>query len=161
MRHDSLKDRDGFDTIDVAAVWPASAQVAPLPIQELDPSAGAHPAPAAAAPDVPPAAGLMIAGSYLALLAALAVVTVGSGKSVLAIVIAAFFMLMFFSIPAIFLGVDGAGRRPRSFDRFMQEGMQTLTGHSGGAAALVQMLVVPVLLTFGVICIGIASLFIR
>lgn len=31
-----LKKRDGFDTADIAAVWPASAQVAPLPVLEIE-----------------------------------------------------------------------------------------------------------------------------
>lgn len=160
MRHDALNDPQEFDTIDVAAVWPASAQVAPLPIPETVDAAGMVTGGEAAIPDVPPAAGVMIAGTYAALLAALAIVTVGSGKSMLAIVVAAFFLFMFFSIPAVFFGVDQAGRLPRSFGRFMDEGMQTLTGHNSGREVLVQMLLVPVLLTFGVVCMGIAAAFI-
>lgn len=31
-----LKKRDGFDTADIAAVWPASAQIAPLPVLEIE-----------------------------------------------------------------------------------------------------------------------------
>lgn len=159
MRHQSVHDRDKYDTVDVAAVWPATAQVAPLPIPEIAEDAQlANPAPAV--PDVPPAAGLMIAGTYVALIAALAVATVGSGKSILAIVIAFFFVLMFFSVPAVFFGVEGDVHERRSFSVFMERGMQTLTGHNSGAAALVQMLLVPAALTFGVICMGVAAAFI-
>ena len=31
-----LKKRDGFDIADIAAVWPASAQIAPLPVLEIE-----------------------------------------------------------------------------------------------------------------------------
>ena len=158
MRHDSLKDPQAFDTVDIAAVWPSGAQIAPLPIPELGdlqeaPPSGATPA----APDVPAAAGFMIAGSYVTLLIALAVATTGSGKSLFAIVIAAFFICMFFAVPSVFLGVDAAGRRGRNFSDFMERGMQTVTGHCSGRAALVQMLLVPVMLTFGIVCMGIAA----
>lgn len=161
MRHDSLKDPDSFDRVSVPAVWPRATQVMPLPVADaVDEVAEQVTSATPAVPDVPPAAGIMIAGTYVALLAALALVTAGSGKSIFAIVIAAFFVFMFFSVPAIFFGVDGANRAPRSFNRFMQEGMQTLTGHCSGKAVLIQMLMVPVLLTFGVICMGIAAAFI-
>lgn len=160
MRHDSLKTRDDYDTVDVAAVWPASAQVAPLPIPDLvDGSEEQVVRSTPAAPDVPAAAGFMIAGTYVALIAALAVATVGSGKSLMAIVIAFFFVFTFFSVPAIFFGVEGDEHGRRSFSKFMEEGMETLTGHNSGRAVLVQMLLVPVLLTFGVICMAISVAF--
>jgi hypothetical protein len=37
----------------------------------------------------------------------------------------------------------------------MEQGMETLTGHSDAGAALVQMLIVPVLLTFAILATGI------
>lgn len=158
MRHEALKDREKFDTVDVAAVWPASAQIAPLPIPELTPGKDRRVNRGAlAAPDVPVEAGVMIAASYGLLLLTLALATVASAKAVFAIVIAAFFLLMFFAVPAVFLGIDSAGNRGRSFSDFIERGMETLTGRCGGAAALVQMLVVPVLLTIGAVCIGIAA----
>jgi hypothetical protein len=67
-------------------------------------------------------------------------------------------MLMFFTVPATFFRVEG-GRRP-SFEPFLAQGMDTLTGHSSAGAALVQMLIVPVSLTIGVTAIGIAAAFI-
>lgn len=158
MRHDSVKDRNEYDIVEVAAVWPATAQLAPLPIPELTERADSQPAaPAPAAPDVPAAAGFMIIASYVALLAALTLATAASGQSIFAIVIAAFFLFMFFSVPAVFLSVDAGQRRGRSFRDFLDRGMQTYTGHCGGGAALVQMLMVPVLLTFGIICMGITA----
>ena len=56
----------------------------------------------------------------------------------------------------IFFSVEqSTGRRP-SFERFLREGMATMTGRSSGRDALIQMLIVPVMLTFGVIAMGIA-----
>ena len=39
----------------------------------------------------------------------------------------------------------------------MRDGMNTLTGHSTGGAALVQMMIVHDLLTFGVLLMGVAA----
>ncbi|HEX8654142.1 MAG TPA: hypothetical protein VF693_02820 [Allosphingosinicella sp.] len=62
---------------------------------------------------------------------------------------------MFFAVPKIFLAVEAApGRRP-TLGAFMRDGTATLTGRSGGANALIQMLVVPVLLTLGLGAMGI------
>ena len=81
----------------------------------------------------------------------LAIGTTGSGKSLLSIVVAAFFLSMFFAVPAVFFGVaDEKAERP-SLARFMEQGMQTMTGHSSGGEALVQMLAVPVCLIFGML----------
>ena len=43
------------------------------------------------------------------------------------------------------------------FDGFLREGMETMTGHSTSAAALVQMLIVPVMLTLGIAAMGVAA----
>jgi hypothetical protein len=158
MRHESLEDRQPFDAVDIAAVWPSSAQVAPLPIPDLAETREPRPTIAtAAAADVPAAVGIMIVVSFGMLLAALALATAGSGQSVFAIVIAAFFLFMFFAVPAVFLGVEAAERRGRSFDDFMERGMATLNGHCTGGAALVQMLLIPVSLTVGIVFMGIAA----
>ena len=56
MRHENLMKREGVDALDIAAVWPASSQVAPVPVPELAaPIESAQPTPAA--PDVPAAVG--------------------------------------------------------------------------------------------------------
>lgn len=112
-----------------------------------------------AAPDVPPAVGGLIAAVYTVLLAALFVATAGSLSSIFAIAMAAVFLAVFFTVPAIFFVVEGDSSRRPSLDTFMQRGLQTYTGHSSGSAALVQMLVVPVFLTFGVVGIGIIIAF--
>jgi hypothetical protein len=67
------------------------------------------------------------------------------------------FLVAYFTVPWLFLKQEPkTGRRP-SLDRFMRDGMETFTGHSTGAAALVQMIIVPVLLTLGVAMMGIAA----
>ena len=155
MRHEALNAREPLDALDIAAVWPATTQIAPLPLPDI--VEDANPLPAEAAPDMPVAAGAFLVVAYSAVLTLLAVATAGSGRSLLAIGVAVFFLFMFFSVPAVFLGIEREqGRRP-TLARFLETGMQTLTGHSSGREALVQMLVVPVSLAFGVLCIAIAT----
>lgn len=156
MRHAQIAEKDSYTKIDIAAVWPASPQLAPVPLPEgADAPAVVDFAPTPAAPELAGGVGWLIAGSYATLLATFALATAGSRESLFAIAIAAFFMLMFFAVPATFFGVEGA-KRP-SMDRFLAEGMETLTGHATARSALVQMLIVPVLLTLGVIAMGIAA----
>jgi len=156
MRHVDVSAQENFTIIDIAAVWPASPQVAPLPLLEPESAlATAEFQSTEAAPDVPAAVGGLIAGAYAMLLATFVLATVGSAESIFAVAIAAFFMLMFFAVPAIFFHIE-SGRRP-TFERFLAHGMDTLTGRTSAGAALVQMLIVPVSLTFGVIAIGIAA----
>ena len=144
-----------YDSADIAAAWPVSAQVAPLPISDIDAIADLrthHPTPAA--PDVPAAVGGLIAASYAALIAALAWATAGSGSSIFAIAIAAFFVVVFFTVPRVFFAIEPSTGRRVSFDRFLGQGLDTLTGHNSGKAVLVQMLVVPISLTLGILAIG-------
>jgi len=161
MRHEQIKVKDSYGKVDVAAVWPSTGQVAPLPIPDIEPSAAQEVFRAApAAPDVPAGVGILIAGSYAALVAAFAFATVASSHSIFMIVISALFVVTFFTVPRIFLGTEPkSGRRP-TLERFLSQGMETLTGHSSGRDALVQMLIVPVSLTLGVIVMGIAAAFI-
>ena len=148
--------RQDYDAIDIAAVWPTSAQLAPYPVPELEPI-GQIPSFQAtpAAPDVPAAVGGMIAASYAGLIAALAVATAGSAESIFVIVIVALFVIAFFTVPRIFFAVESDSSVRASFDVFLRKGMDTFTGHNSGKAALVQMLVVPVMLTLGVLAMGI------
>jgi hypothetical protein len=88
MRHDQIKATDSFTTVDLAAVWPASAQVAPLPLPDMQPPAEAAAfTPTPAAPDVPAAVGGMLVAAYAALLGSFALATVASAHSVFMIVI--------------------------------------------------------------------------
>lgn len=145
----------GYDSADIAAAWPVSAQIAPLPISEIEVLVDLRPHhPAPAAPDVPAAIGGLIAASYAALIAALAWATAGSGSSIFAIAIAAFFVVVFFTVPRIFFAIEPSNGRRVSLDRFLGQGLDTLTGHNSGKAVMVQMLVVPISLTLGVFAIG-------
>ena len=158
MRHEQIHIKDSFDTVDVAAVWPASTQVAPLPIPDIEGTAAQQTFRAtAAAPDVPASVGSLIAASYAILVGAFALVTTGSKESIFAVAISALFVAIFFTVPRIFLSVEPRdGLRP-TLNKFLDHGMETLTGHSSGGAALVQMLIVPVFLTFAVLTIGLLS----
>lgn len=165
MRHDQIFAKDSYDRIDigkVAAVWPARAQVPPLPLAEADAAPAAAPfLPTPSCPDVPVGVGKLIVAAYVGLIAAFAAVTVGSAYSLYMITISALFLVAFFTVPILFLAQEPkSGRRP-SFERFMAEGMGTLTGHCSGNAALVQMLIVPVSLTMGVLIIGLVTSFLR
>lgn len=121
----------------------------PLPVGDMEPTR-----PASVAPDVPGSVGGMIAASYMALIGALFVGTAGSLSSIFAIAIAALFVVMFFTVPRILFAVEQMPERRPGLGKFLKCGMQTLTGHSSGPAALVQMLVVPVFLTLAVLAMG-------
>jgi hypothetical protein len=70
MRHEEVAAKETYAIVDVAAVWPASPQVAPLPLLEIETTpATAHFGSTEAAPDVPAAVGGLIAGAYAMLLA--------------------------------------------------------------------------------------------
>ena len=157
MRHEQILDRDSYTKVDVAAVWPVGGQVAPLPVPEAAQTPlEVHAVPTPSCADVPAAVGGLIVASYAGLIGAFAVATVGSAHSWYMITISALFVVAFFTVPRIFLGIEPKqGARP-DFDRFMAEGMQTLTGHSSGGAALVQMLIVPVSLTLAMLAIAVA-----
>lgn len=134
---------------ETAVAWLTPIAVAPLPVSDLE-SYRAAPA----APDVPGAVGGIIAGSYVALIGALFIATAESASSVFAIVIAAFFVAIFFTVPRIFIAVEPMTIKRPNLSQFLKLGMETLTGHSSGPAALVQMLVVPVFLTLAVLAMG-------
>jgi hypothetical protein len=158
MRYEQVRAKDSFTKVDVAAVWPSSPTVAPLPLLDIEEVAeGRVFSPTAAAPDLPVAVGKLIVCSYVALLGSFALAMVASAHSIFMITISALFLVAYFTVPWLFFRQEpGQGVRP-SFDRFMRDGMETLTGHSTGGAALVQMLIVPVLLTFGVLLMPVAA----
>ena len=155
MRREQFARQD-YDAIDIAAAWPTSTQIAPVPIPELERIGERQKFRATpAAPDVPAAVGGMIAASYAGLIVALAVATVGSAESIFVIVIAGLFVTTFFTVPRIFFAVERDSGVRTSLDAFLRDGMDTFTGHNSGKAALVQMLIVPVLLTLAVLAMGI------
>ena len=158
MRHEQIADRQTYAKVNVQALWPASAQIAPLPIPDVE-EAVTEPVFEAtpAAPDVPASVGGMIAASYAVLLGTFGLATLASAYSLYTFAICVVFLVAFFTVPWLFFRQElSLGARP-SLDRFMRQGMETLTGHSTGGAALVQMMIVPVMLTLGVIGMGIAA----
>lgn len=113
--------------------------------------------PSSAEPDMPKAAGALLIAAYGALIAAF-IVTIHGPRADFALVVAAFYLTMFFAIPAIFLGVEG-DRIPRpNLRQFLDRGLETANGPISGGAALVQMLIVPALLAFAVLAMGITYL---
>ena len=64
-------------------------------------------------------------------------------------------MIVFFTVPRIFFAVEQDGGVRASFSDFLRNGMDTFTGHNSGTAALVQMLIIPLLLTLAVLAMGI------
>lgn len=110
---------------------------------------------AAAAPDVPAAVGILMFACYLALIGGLAIATAGPGESKFALVIAALFVVAFFTVPRLILAQEPIDGARVSMDQFLSSGIETYTGHCSGRAALVQMFVVPVLLTICVLSIAI------
>jgi hypothetical protein len=142
-----------------AAAWPSTLEGLML----AEPSAAeavAEPelqtGPTPAAPDIAPGVGGLIVAAYVSLVLVLFTFFTGSLTAMFAVTVAAGFVAIFFAVPRIFLAVEPkAGRRP-SLPEFMEKGVNTLTGHSSGREALLQMLIVPVLLTFGLLAMGIA-----
>ena len=152
MRHDQLKRRDSFDVVEIAAnEGPAAAALAQMDF-------GRERLPERAVPDVPALVGIMIAASYLLIiiLFAVTIANVGAGPFIIAIDLA--FLAAFLAVPVIFLKQEADPARRPTFGRFLSQGMQTYTGHVSGKGALTQMLVVPLLLAFAVLAIGIIAI---
>ena len=79
----------------------------------------------------------------------------GSAESVFVIVIVGLFVITFFTVPRIVFAVERNSGDRASFDDFLCWGMNTFTGHNSGKAALIQMLIIPIMLTLGVLAMGI------
>ena len=148
-------------TSNTEPVWPVLNRDAP-PAAERSIAPQTEQAPfraAPAIPDVPAAVGTLLFGTYLALIGALALATAAPGVSSFVLVIAALFVVAFFTIPHFILAQEPREGRQSSMDQFLARGMDTFTGHCDGKAALVQMFVVPVLLTLGVLLIAMVIAF--
>jgi hypothetical protein len=159
MRHQRLI-QDANEQVPVAAVWPnLAAELAP-PAPANDGLAAVADEPfvrTTAAPDVAAGVGRLIIASYLGLLGTFFALMAGSPIAFFSLVICAGFLAIYFAVPGIFLAVEADPARRPSFEQFLSQGMETLTGHSSGRDAIVQMLIVPVFLTFGVAAMGIAG----
>ena len=164
MRYQKFDARTEARDAPVAAVWPSFEEVLlHRPGAETRPTEAAEAAavalPEAAAPDVPAAVGGLIVGAYAALLAVFFTLFASSPLAFFAISVCAGFVAIFFAVPRIFFAVEADPARRPTLSHFMHHGIQTLTGRSSGKDALIQMLIVPVLLTFGLMTMGIVAKF--
>jgi hypothetical protein len=125
---------------------------APLPLVSRE-----RAQPASAVSDMPIAAGTFLVLSYASLMGAFAL-TIHGARADFAIVIDIFYLAMFFGLPVLFLAVEGDRSRRPSLGEFLERGIDTATGRLSGGGALVQMLVVPVLLAFAILAMGITYL---
>ena len=156
MRYQRLTDTGLPGDDAVAAVWPTAAveqRTAADREEAIEPAAEFT--PTAAMADVPGAVGGMVVGSYAALILVFFGLFANSALAAFAITICAFFVAIFFAVPKLFLAVEAAPERRPTLARFMHGGIATLTGRTGGGDALLQMLIVPVLLTLGLAAMGI------
>lgn len=154
MRHDQLQSRDDFDVVEISTNnGPAAAAIAELEL-------GRERRPETSVPDMPHAVGRLIVAVYATLIGVLALTMARNASTAFVIAIDVVFVIAFLSVPAIFLGIEGDPAKRPSLARFLEDGMSTATGYLSGSGALVQILVVPVLLSLGLLAIGIAGLII-
>lgn len=140
MRHEQLRKPETFDIVE--------------PKVEVEvPRASAR--SEAAVPDVPAAVGVMMVGVYVLIVALFALTIASAGAGPFMIGVDLVFLAAFFTVPMLILKQERDPKWRPGMSRFLSQGMQTYTGHVTGGGALVQMFIVPVLLAFGVLCIGI------
>ncbi len=149
MRHEQLNQRDSFDVVEIPTHVGTTAEA----LAQLE--RGSNRGPQAAVPDVPSSVGLLMVGIYVSIVALFALTIANAGQGPFMIAIDAMFLAAFFAVPAIFLKQERDPARRPTMSRFLSQGMQTYTGHVTGGGALTQMFVVPVLLAFAVLAIGI------
>ena len=149
MLHEELKNRDDFDVVEISTLeGPASAALAEMDL-------GRERLSEAAVPDVPRAVGVLMAATYAAIVGLFALTIATAGQAPFMIAIDVMFLIAFFAVPTIMLKLERDPARRPSMSRFMSQGMQTYTGHVSGGGAVTQMFVVPVLLAFAVLAMGI------
>ena len=155
MRHVELKERESFDLVDVAAIWPAAGTAAPAPLDEVEAALEAR--ATAAVPDMPAGVGKAIVAVYAALIGVFFLTMARGAEATFMIVVSALYTVMFLAVPRLFLKVEPDRSRRPDLARFLDKGIDTWTGHMSGSSALVQIFVVPVLLTLGLLVIGLAA----
>jgi hypothetical protein len=76
MGREQFRTADSYEKANVAAVWPASVLIAPLPLLDIEqPLHGGHSGATSAGPGAPLGLGMAILASYAALVATLALAT--------------------------------------------------------------------------------------
>lgn len=131
---------------------PRAYELVEAPVVEHKEEHRALPEPAV--PDMPKAAGVLMILAYGSIMAAFAI-TIHGARADFAIFIGAFYLAMFCAIPAAFLGIERDSSRRPGLLEFLDRGIRTESGRISGSDALVQMLIVPVLLTFAILAMGI------
>ncbi len=146
MRHEKIVTAGPYDALELAD----------FQMELTEPKAPFRSAPAV--PDIPATVGRLLVAAYIILLTVFAVAFAHSKNSLFALAICAVFLTMYLSVPRIFLGVEPKqGKRP-DFDTFLYTGLETYTGHCSGKDAMVQILIVPVLLTLCAFAMGAIAL---
>jgi hypothetical protein len=110
-----------------------------------------------AAPDVPPAVGAMIVGSFATIIGGFALLYTGSRLATMMVAISLVYTTIFLAVPAIFLRIDAQRNRHVSMADFLESGLDTWTGHLGGREAIIQILTIPLAIATAVFAIGIAA----
>jgi hypothetical protein len=149
VRHEQIQARESYS---VTSLPNAEAKNAGETIAPTSPFMSAP-----VMPDVPVGVGRMIVASYIAMVVAFAVGLGGDRDMNFALIIVSLFVVVYFTLPSILLGVAPETSARPSLKRFMSEGMMTYTGWTDGKAALVQILIVPVCLTIAAIAMMVVT----
>lgn len=152
MRHEQLNEPGSFDLLDVAEIWPRAGS-ASTPLAEVESAF----VPTPAVPDVPAAVGRMIVGGYCALVAIFLLTMARGPEATFAIAISGLYVAIYVAVPRLFLKVEADSSPRPSLAEFLDSGIDSWTGRIGGASALVQIFVVPVLVGLCLLVIGIAA----
>lgn len=141
---------------DSVSVWPVFNRLPePTSVVSLEISPALLPTLGAPAmPDVPSSLGILMFSIYIGLIGALALATSGPGMSRFMLVIASLFVVAFFTVPRFMFAQEPKIGTTPTMEHFLASGLNTYTGHCSGGAAMVQMFVVPVALTLGVLAMG-------
>jgi hypothetical protein len=107
------------------------------------------------APDVPAGVGYLLFISYAVLIVTFAIATVSGAYAAFMVAVAAICASSLYFVPTVMMSMEPKSSPHPSMAEFFAKGMQTATGHATGRDALTQMLLVPVLLTFGAAAIGV------
>ena len=148
MRYEQISLKDSYDVTAVAAH--------PGTVVEQTPPFRSAPA----APDIPVEVGRLIVASYVGIVVAFAIGFGGDRDTNFALTIVALLVAIYLTIPRIFLGTEPNQSKRPSLERFLSEGMMTCTGPTGGKAALVQILIVPVCLIIAAALMSVITQFI-
>ena len=146
--------------IAIPAAWPnIAAEAATASAAKADDAEARSFTPTPAMADVPAAVGRLLVFAYAGLILIFLGLFANSALALFSIAVCAGFVAIFFAVPAVFLRIEDAPARRPTMAAFLRNGLQTLTGHSGGGDALVQMLIIPVFLTLGLAAIGVIGRF--